>query len=63
MEENLRIGRVPMNNLRCMLLMERIDRIRNERIRGLCNAKKGVNEIVSENVLKWYGHVRKVEKS
>lgn len=45
-----------------MLGVRRID-MRNLRIGDLCNERKGVNEAASENVLRWYEHVRKIDKN
>ena len=60
-KERSRVRAVQMDNLRGMLGVKRIDRMRNERIRELCNVRKGVDEIIDENVLRWYGHVERMD--
>lgn len=35
-----------MDNLRRMLGVRKIDRMRNKRIRNKCNVRKGVNKVV-----------------
>lgn len=47
-----------MDNLRRTLRCRGTDRIK---IRNLCNARRGVNEVVNENALRWYLHVRKID--
>lgn len=39
------------NNLRGTLGIRRIERMREK---DLCNERKGVNEIIGENVLRWF---------
>src|SRR5678816_4185262 len=53
---------VQMDNLRSMLGVRRINKMRNERIRELCGGKKGVNERINESMLKWFGHVERRAK-
>ena len=43
-----------------MLLIRRIDRVPNERIRELCTVTKGVDERF-EGVLRWFDHVERME--
>ena len=43
--------------------MKRIDKMRNERIRELCGVKKGVNERINESMLRWFGHVERMNDS
>src|SRR5678816_1591708 len=52
-----------MENLRGMLGVRRINKIRNERIRELCGVKKGVNERINESTLRWFGHVERMNDS
>src|SRR5678815_4290715 len=54
---------VQMDNLMGMLGVRRIDKIRNERMRVLCGVKKGVNERINENMLRWSGHVERMNDS
>ena len=49
--------------VRCVLGVGRIDKMRNERIRGLCGVKKGVNERINESTLRWFGHVERMDDS
>src|SRR5678815_3332921 len=46
---------VQMDNLRAVLGVRRIDKMRNERIRELCGVKKGINVRINENTLIWFG--------
>lgn len=46
-----------------MLGGRRVDRIRNGRIRDLCNVEKGVSEVVSENVLRWHRYVKRMNEN
>lgn len=41
-----------MNNLRSVLDVRRIDKMRNENIWKMCSVKKGVNERIIESILK-----------
>src|SRR5678815_5288590 len=54
---------VQMNNLRGVLGVRRIDKMRNERIREMCGVKKGVNERINESMLRWFGHVERMNDS
>ena len=38
-----------------------MDRISNARIRELCGATKGVGERIDQGVLRWFGHVERME--
>src|SRR5678816_3422023 len=55
-----KVQSVQMDNLRGMLGVRRIDKMRNESIRELCGVKKGVNERINENMLRWFGHVERM---
>lgn len=46
--ENLEIRVVQMGNLRAMMGVKRIDRMRNESIRELIGAHKGLDEVTNE---------------
>ena len=50
-----------MDNLRGLLDIKRIDKVRNSRIRQLCGVTKGVDEKIDEGVLRWFGHVERME--
>src|SRR5678816_1585400 len=54
---------VQMDNLRGMLGVKRIDKMRNERFRKLCGVKKGVNERINESTLRWFGHMKRMNDS
>jgi len=54
---------VQMDNLRGVLGVRRIDKERNERIREWCGVKKGVNERINESMLRWFGHVERMNES
>ena len=38
-----------------------MDRVRNARIRELCGVTKGVDEMIDEGILRWFGHVARME--
>ena len=52
-----------MDNLRGLLGIRRMDRVLNARIRELCGVTKGVDEIMDEGVLRWFGHVERMERN
>src|SRR5678815_1751450 len=54
---------VQMDNLRGVLGVKRIDKIRNEGIRELCGVKKGVDERMNESTLRWFGHMERMNDS
>ena len=37
--------------------------MRNERIRELCGVEKGVLERISESILRWFGHMERMDES
>ena len=43
------------------LVIRRMDGFPNA-LRGLCGVTKGVNERIDEGVLRWFGHVERIEK-
>ena len=47
-----------MDNLRGLMGIRRMDRIPNARIRELCGVRKGLDE----SVLRWFGHVERMER-
>ena len=52
---------VQKDNSRVLLGIGRMDRVQNSRIRELCGVKKRVGEIIDEGVLRWFGHVERME--
>ena len=50
-----------MENLRDLLGIRRMDRVSNARIMELCGVTKVVDEIINEDVLRWFGRVERVE--
>ena len=46
-----------MKGLRAICKLRRIDRIRNDRIREMCKWKRGLVVRAEEGVLKWFGHM------
>ena len=59
-KERSRISAVQMDNLRELLGIRRIDRDPSERIREFCGVKKGLEKI-DKGVLRWFGHVERME--
>ena len=57
-----RVRAVQMDNLRGLLGTRRIDRIPNAWIRELCGVRKSLCERIDEDVLRWFGHVEKMER-
>ena len=60
-KERFRIRIVQMDNLRGLLGIRRMDRIPNTRIRELCGVTKGVDKRIDEIVLRWFGHMERME--
>ena len=52
-----------MDNLRGVLGVRRIDKMRNEVIRELCGVEKGVKERISESILRWFGHMERMDEN
>ena len=61
-KERSRVRFVQMDNLRGLLDIRRIERIPNARIRGVCGVKKGLDGRIDEGVLRWFGHVVRMER-
>ena len=61
-KERSKIRAVQMDNLRGLLGIRRMDRGLNARIRELCGVKKGIDERIDESVLRWFGHVERMER-
>ena len=52
-----------MENLRGLLVIRRMDRVLNARIRKLCGVTKAIDEKkIDEGVLWWFSHVERMEK-
>ena len=50
-----------MDNFRGFLGIRRVNRVRNARIREFCRVKKGVDEMINEGALRWFGHVERMK--
>ena len=61
-KERSRMRAVQMDNLRGLLGIRRMDRIPNGRIRELCGVRKVLDERIDESVLRWFGHVERMER-
>ena len=44
-----------------MLVIRRMDKVPNVRIREMCRVMKGVDVRIDEGVLRWFGHVESME--
>ena len=51
-----------MDNLSGLLGIRRMDRVPNARIRELSRVKKGLDERINECVLRWFGHVERMDR-
>ena len=56
-----RIRALLMNSLRKLLGIRRMGEVLNARIRQLCGVTKGVHEKIDEGVLRWFGHVERMD--
>ena len=52
-----------MNNLRGLLGIKRMYKVPNARIRQFCGVTKGLDEKIDEGVLRWFGHVERIENN
>ena len=59
-KERWKIQAVQMDNLRGMLGVKRVDKMKNEEIRRKFGIEKGVNELINESVLRWFGHMERM---
>ena len=50
-----------MDNLRGLLGISSMDKVSNAWIRQLCGITKGVDEKIDKSVLRWFGHVERME--
>ena len=60
-KERSRVRAVLMNNLRGLLGIRRMDKVPNARIKELSGVAKCVDERIDEGVLRWFGHVERME--
>ena len=61
-EERSGVRVVHIDNLRGLLGIRRVDCVPNARIRELCRVRKGLDERIDEGVLRWVGHVERMER-
>ena len=61
-KEISKIRAVQMDNLRGLLGIRRIDRVPNARIKEFYGVTKGLDERIGEGVLRWFGHMERMEK-
>ena len=50
-----------MDNLRGLFVIRRMDRVLNVRIRELCGVNKRVDKRINEGIIRWFGHVERME--
>ena len=60
-KEISRIRAIQMDNLRRLLGIRRIDRVSNALIRELYVVMKRIDERIDDGVLRWSGHVERME--
>ena len=60
-KERSRIRAIQMDNLRELIGIRRMDKVPNARLRELCGVKKGLDERMDEGMLRWFGHVERME--
>ena len=60
-KERSRIRAVQMDNLRGLVGIRKMNKVSYALIRELCRVKKGINEKIDEGVLRWFGHVERME--
>ena len=60
-KEISRIRAIQMDKLRGLLGFRRMERILNAQIRQLCGVTKSVDDNIEEGVLRWFGHVERME--
>ena len=58
-----RIRDVQMVNLRGSLGIRKMDKVPNARVRQLCGVRKGMDEKIDEGVLRWFGHMERIENN
>ena len=60
-KERCRIRNVQVDSLRGLLGIRKMDKIPNAWTRQLCEVTKGGDEMIDERVLRWFGHVERME--
>ena len=60
-KERSRIMVLQMDNLRGLLGIKKMDKVPNARIRELSGEAKCVDERIEVGVLRWFGHVERIE--
>ena len=60
-KERSRVRAVQMGNFRGLPGIRRMNKVPNARIWELCRVKKGLDERIDEDVLRWFGHVERME--
>ena len=60
-KERSRIRNVQIDKLISLLGTRRMDKVPNVRIRELCGVTKGVDERIGKGILRWFGHVERME--
>ena len=60
-KERSRIRTAQMDNLKGLLGINRMEKAPNARIRQLWGVKMNVDEKIDEGVLRWFGHVERME--
>jgi hypothetical protein len=48
--------------MRAMCGVSIMDRVRNEEVRRRCGSELCIGERIDRNVLRWYGHVERMEE-
>ena len=60
-KDRSRIKAIQMDSLRGLLGIRMMDKAPNARIRESCGMTKGIDEWIDEGVLRWFGHVERME--
>ena len=61
-EERQRLNVFDMRCLRRVLGVSVMDRVRNVDIRRLCGSKVSLSDRADRNILKWFGHIERMEE-
>ena len=61
-KENSRVRSLQIDNLRGLLGIRKMDRVQNARVREFCGVRKSLDERIDEGVLRWLGHVERIER-
>ena len=62
-KERSKIIAVHMDNLRDLLGINRMDKVPNTLVSELCGVTKGSDERIDEGVLRWFGHVERMDNN